>query len=94
MPRVLLHKVQPNCYFNQLGVPLSFLKELDGAVAKKRLKNTASTSSEGNVPCNEDENEDEEANDEADDDDGHDVAVDQRLQDVVQRLNLGVVIVI
>jgi hypothetical protein len=47
-----------------------------------------------NVPCNEDENEDEEANDEADDDDGHDVAVDQRLQDVVQRLNLGIVIVI
>ena len=37
-------------------------------------------------PGDEDQQEEDEADHEADDDDGHHVAVDQRLQDVVQRL--------
>ncbi len=38
---LLLHKVPPNYYFKQLGVPPNIFKDLKGAANRKRLKNTA-----------------------------------------------------
>ncbi len=40
----LLHKVPPNCHFNQLGVPPNNFKDLKGSANQKSLKNTAEDS--------------------------------------------------